>query len=181
MKGIILNIAEKFITVNYGEETFEEIIETCELETKDPFVGPGTYPDSDLIVIITKSCVKLSISVEEFLIRLGTFAFPYLAKKMPHFVEKYDHPKDFLKTIEATVHVEVKKIIKDSKPPSFQYFEPNKNELIITYYSERKLYPFMEGLIIGVAKYFNSPIQQSHKIYIENKLEYADFHLKFDK
>ena len=179
MKGIIFNLTEKFITKKYGGDVLNEIISNCELENKDPYVGPGTYSDSDLIEIISKSCDRLSVSIDTFLINLGTFAFPELAKKMPQFVEPYDHPKSFLKTIHDTVHVEVKKVMKDARPPNFQYAEPAENELIITYYSERKLYAFMEGLIKGVAVYFETKIDQSKKIYSSNGTEYCDFHLKF--
>lgn len=179
MKGIIFNLTESFIVTKYGEDIFDEIIDDCELVTKDPFVGPGTYPDKDLFEIIGKSTGRLKMPVEEFLRQLGVYVFPYLAKMLPTLVDSYTHPKDFLKTIHETVHVEVMKVVKNAEPPNFSYEEPSKDELIITYFSKRKLYPFMEGLITGVAVYFNSPIEQSHTIYVKESLEYCDFHLKF--
>ena len=42
MKGIIFNIAESFIVENHGEDVFDDIIANCQLETKEPYVGPGT-------------------------------------------------------------------------------------------------------------------------------------------
>lgn len=179
MKGIIFNITENFIMEHYGEDTFDEIIEKCELETKEPFVGPGTYPSSDLVEIVAKSSEILTIDQAEFLKKLGVFAFASLAGRYPNFVTPYKHPKAFLKTIDGIIHVEVKKLYQDAKPPTFQYSEPNEDELIITYYSKRKLYSLMEGLIIGVADHFKSPIDQTHNVYSNNGAEYCDFHLKF--
>jgi hypothetical protein len=54
MKGIIFNILEDFTNEKFGEDEFDFIVEKSILETTDPFVGPGTYPDSDLFKIVTK-------------------------------------------------------------------------------------------------------------------------------
>jgi hypothetical protein len=37
----------------------------------------------------------------------------------------------------------------------------------------------MEGLINGVAKYFQVRISQENKIYIKDGSEFCDYHLKF--
>jgi len=181
MKGIIFNIAEGFITEKYGEHMLEDIIANCKLQTKEPFVAPGTYPDSDLMEIVVKSADKLDMTANEFLKKLGNYTFGQLAERYPNFVSEYDHPKDFLKTVETVIHVEVRKLYQDTKLPSFQYTEPSEKELIITYYSERKLYALMEGLIDGVADYFRVAIDQSHNIYQKDGAEYCDFHLTFAK
>ena len=179
MKGIIFNIAEGFITDSYGEDTFDDIIANCNLETTEPFVAPGTYPDSDLIEIVVKSSEKLDITVDEFLKKLGHYTFGKLAARLPNFVEPHTHPKDFLKTVENVIHVEVRKLYQGSQLPTFQYAEPSENELIITYFSERKLYALMEGLIDGVAEHFGVATEQSNKIYEKDGAELCDFHLKF--
>ena len=59
-----------------------------------------------------------------------------------------------LKTVDGVIHVEVRKLYDDTYLPVFQYQEPAEDQLIITYYSKRKLYPFMEGLIEGVSLHF---------------------------
>ena len=64
MKGIIINITENFITDNYGEEIFDQIMSSCNLKTEDPFVSPGTYPDSDLFEIVVNASKKLEITIE---------------------------------------------------------------------------------------------------------------------
>lgn len=181
MKGIIFNIAEGFITDTFGEDSLEDIIANSDLETTEPFVGPGTYPDSDLIEIVKKSSEKFDMTVDEFMKELGCYTFDKLAERFPNFVEPYNHPKPFLKTVENVIHVEVRKLYQDTRLPTFQYAEPSDKELIITYYSERKFYALMEGLIEGVADYFGVPIEQSHKIYENNGKELCDFHLKFAK
>ena len=63
--------------------------------------------------------------------------------------------------------------------PTFTYQEPAENELIIVYYSERKLYALMEGLIDGVADYFKETIVQKHRIMKQDEHEVCEFHLQF--
>ena len=180
MKGIIFNIAESFLIDTFGEKTMNEIIDNCNLITKDPFVAPGTYPDNDLVEILVQTTKKVDITMDNLLKDLGRYSFFKLAERHPGFLEPYSSPKAFLLTVEDVIHVEVKKLYSNSHLPTFQYDEPSDNELIITYFSKRKLYSFMEGLIDGVSAYFNNPIHQTHKIYQKNGDEFCDFYLKFE-
>lgn len=181
MKGIIFNITENFINDNYGEDIYDEIIESCNLITTEPIIAPGIYPFKDLDEIFIQSSKKLKLSKEELMKKIGHYTFSKLAEKYPNFVTPFNHPKEFLKTVECIIHVEVRKLYPKSELPSFQYSEPSEYELIITYYSERKLYQFMEGLINGVSEYFGIPIKQTQKIYIREGIEFCDFHLIFGK
>ena len=77
--------------------------------------------------------------------------------------------------------MEVRKLYQDSQLPVFQYSDPSKDELIITYFSKRKLYPFLEGMINGVSDFFKVGIIQTHKIYEKDGVELCDYYLKFDR
>lgn len=163
MKGIIFNITEAFLAENFGEDVCSEIMDSCPFLTKDPFVSPGTYPDEDLILLVNKASEKLKISIPAIQKNLGHFAFFKLIAAYPHFIEPFHHPKKFLLTVESVIHVEVRKLYRDSYLPTFSYVDPAPDRLIITYHSRRKLYSLMEGLIDGVGEYFNVPIKQTKK------------------
>lgn len=179
MKGIIFNITEGFIIKKYGEEQLDLILSHCTLITKEPYVAPGTYPDEDLMEIVSKASKCLEISPDDFLVSLGRYSFSQLASRYSNFLTGFDNAKDFLKTIESVVHVEIQKLYTDAYLPTFQYKEPSENKLIITYYSKRKLYPLMQGLISGVGDHFNTSIKQRHIIYEKDGKEYCDFFLEF--
>ena len=179
MKGIIFNITENFITETYGEDTLDEITAKCQLITKEPFVAPGTYPDEDLLEIVGKSCDHLNENLPTFLRKLGKYAFFQLAGAYPAFVKGFSHPKDFLKTVDSIIHVEIRKLYRDSYLPEFVYQEPDPSTLIISYYSKRKLYDLMEGLIEGVGEYFNHHIAQSRELKTVEDREICDYYLTF--
>lgn len=179
MKGIIFNIAESFIVENHGEDVFDDIIANCQLETKEPYVGPGTYSDNDMLEILRVATDKLGVETTTILRLLGQYTFGQLASRYPNFVTHHTNPKTFLMTVDGIIHVEVRKLYQGTQLPVFQYHDTAEDQLTITYYSKRKLYTFMEGLIQGVADHFKVQIDQTHEIFEKEGEEFCDFHLKF--
>jgi hypothetical protein len=177
MKGVVFNLLEQFITRNLGDEKYEEILAESQLKTKEPFVGPGTYPDEDLVAIVERTAGQMGVSLPEVLHAFGRFCFPELAERFPLFIEPYNHPKPFLKTIDSIIHMEVKKLLIDAQPPRFTYEEPATDSLVIKYSSRRKLCHFMEGLIDGVADFYKSPNRYGHKSCMLDGDEVCELHL----
>ena len=179
MKGVVFNLLEEYIEENLGEGTYEEILGECTLTTKEPFVGPGTYPDEDLMAIVAETIKMAGIPLPEALRSFGRFCFCKLSEKYPDFVSPYTHPKPFLKSVESIVHVEVKKLYADANPPDFAYIDSASDRLVIQYRSKRRLCQFMEGLIDGVAGHYQSPIKQEQRICMLNGDEFCEFNLIF--
>ncbi|MFH1454604.1 MAG: heme NO-binding domain-containing protein [Armatimonadota bacterium] len=158
MKGIIFNLLEDFAVEAAGEEKFEEILSKCNLKTKEPFVGPGSYPDGDLSEIVDKASKLLGIEKLELIRKFGRFAFAGLAEKFPVFVEgKTAH--EFIKSINDIHFIEVKKLYEDANPPRFEYEEISPDKMILYYRSERKLCPLIMGIIEGISDYYKTPIE----------------------
>ena len=179
MKGIIFNLLEQFITENFGEKKYKQILKSCDLSTTDPFVAPGTYSDEDLTKIATEASSELNIALPDIFKSFGKFCFPKLAEKLPQFTKPFNHPKDFLMTVDNIIHSEVRKLYKHAYTPKFIYINTSPNTLTITYFSKRKMHDFMEGLIDGVGEFFKIPIKQTHKTYQKNGEEFCDFELIF--
>lgn len=178
MKGVVFNLLEEFITQNFGAQTYEEIMARCPLHTKDPFIGPGTYPDADLIAIVGKTCEKLGVTVPEALHRFGKFSFPHLAAKVPSFLNGHTHPKTFLKTIDAVIHVEVRKLFKGAVTPKIGFIEEG-DTFTMTYQSERKVCAFFAGLVEGAGHHFDQPIAWTETACMLEGAPACTFDLKF--
>jgi len=179
MKGVVFNLLEAYIEENLGEGKYEEILDECTLMTKEPFVGPGTYPDQDLMAIVAETIKVAGVPLSEALRSFGRFCFHKLSVQYPGFVSPHSHPKPFLKSVESIIHVEVKKLYEDARPPGFTYMDPASNRLIIQYRSERRLCQFMEGLIDGVAAYYQSPVQYKQRTCVLDGDEVCEFDLTF--
>lgn len=181
MKGVVFNLLESFIVEGWGEETYEEVLAMCPLKTKEPFVGPGTYPDSDLFTIATKAAEKLGLPLTDALRAFGKFSFPALAAKYPAFLEGHSNSKSFLQSVENVIHVEVKKLYPKAVTPSFTYEDPGDDQLVIHYVSERKLCHFMEGMLESVASHFNEKVEYTQAACLHEGASACEFRLRFSK
>ncbi|MFQ5464333.1 MAG: heme NO-binding domain-containing protein [Thermodesulfobacteriota bacterium] len=179
MKGIIFNLLERFIVENLGEEKYEEILSHCTLKTKEPFVGPGSYPDEDLMAIVARAVETMGITLPEALRAFGRFCLPKFAERFPEFMTPYDHPKEFLMTVDSVIHVEVEKLYPDAQTPSLVYEDPAPDRLVIRYESRRKLCHLFEGLIDGVADYYGSPIEYGQRTCMLEGARACEFELAF--
>ena len=83
MKGVIFNMLEEFTVETFGEETFEDVLDEAELITTEPFVGPGTYPDEDLIALVTTLIKKVDMPLPDAVRAFGHWLFPRLAERIP--------------------------------------------------------------------------------------------------
>lgn len=179
MKGIIFNIFEQFICENWSVETYEAVFARCPLKTKEPYVGPLSYPDSDLAVILSKTCEMLDIELDEGLKRFGAFAFEKLQAKYPELVSEHAGARNFLMTIDSVIHTEIKKLYPDAQTPRFTYLDLSDTQLVMNYQSKRQMCALVEGLIQGVAKHFNTEIQCEHTKCIKRGDELCEFDLRF--
>ena len=179
MKGIIFNILEDFIVEVMGPDAYDSIVSECPLITRDPFIGPGTYPDEDLVAIIVKVADRMQQPVPALLKMFGRYAFPKLAAKFPNFIEAYSHPKPFLKTIDWFHVTEVKKLYEDASPPRFYYTEPSEDRLVMIYWSPRKLCPMIEGILEAVSEHFKTPVLFTHTRCMHRGDAECEFQISF--
>lgn len=158
MKGVVFTFFEEFVIEKWGEDFFDEVLDACTLKTTEPFVGPGTYPDEDLIEIVSRTVELADVPLPHALEAFGERLFGQLAGAFPKFVEAHRHPKPFLLSVHDIIHVEVRKLWPDAETPSFHYLDTHPNLLTIDYDSKRQLCRVMGGLLNGVAEHFSTPI-----------------------
>jgi hypothetical protein len=159
MKGIVFNILEDFIDENFGDNTFDTLVELVLPELDEPFVGPGTYSDEQLMAIVGKAIEVKKLELDPTLRAFGAFMFTKLASKYPGFVDPHDNPKDFIKTIHDIIHVEVRKLFPEAITPVFIYSNETENSLTLKYVSKRNLFALAEGLMDGSGAYYNKPFK----------------------
>lgn len=161
MKGQIFVILEHFIVDNYGRDAYEKFFEKVhtQLVTKEPFVGPGTYPDQDMLTLVGAVVNDFGIKLEDALEGFGRYAFSHLASGIPDIMSKFKDPLELLMSLESIVHTEVRKFYRDSSPPSFSAVRHSKGRITLTYKSGRQLFPLVIGLVRGCGDYFNRSLE----------------------
>ena len=158
MKGAIFKLLEDFVDSTYGPDAFEDLVDATELQTTEPFVGPGNYPATDLLALVGTAVETHRIEVDTLLRAFGRHAFPALAGSVPTLLEGLDTPHDFLLNLESVVHTEVRKLDPDASPARFTAIERGPGELELTYESPFGLFSLVEGLLDGVGDWFDVPV-----------------------
>lgn len=179
MKGAIFKHFEAFVSDNWGVEVYEEILDGLDLLTEGPFLGPGSYPDEDLLSIVGATIQKLGIPLPDALRVFGKYLFPKLAGDAPQFVEGQSDLKQFLMTVDGVIHVEVKKLFPDAYLPRLLYEDTADDQLTVHYQSKRQFCQLFVGLVEGAAERFSTPIAWDETACSHTGSEQCTFEFRF--
>lgn len=162
MKGSIFKLFEHYVDATYGPDSFDTLLDTTELETAEPFVGPGDYPATDLVALVTTACGTHQVELADLLRGFGRHAFPMLAESVPSLLEGLDTPRKFLTSLESVIHTEVRKLDPNANPAQFSIPNPDDEVIRFRYQSDLGLFPLVEGFLDGLAAWYGEPVE--HRI-----------------
>ena len=73
------------------------------------------------------------------------------------YYDKFKNAKQFILGMDKTHEIVTRNIL-NARPPRFTFEEVDENTIIVNYISTRGMIDFYAGLVKGVGKYFNTPI-----------------------
>ncbi len=158
MKGVIFKLFEDFVTTAHGADAFDDLLDSTELQTVGPIVGPGTYPAADLLALVGAAVTAFQQPVDELLQAFGRHAFPALARSVPELLVGLDDPHSFLMSLESVIHTEVRKLDHEANPARFVATEVAGDELLLGYESRFGLFPLVEGFLDGLGDWYDAPL-----------------------
>ena len=179
MKGIIFTTFEQFVRERLGEEFLDELLERSELKTTEAFVAPGTYPDEDLVTLVVNAAELAGLEVPEALHAFGSFAFPKLALCLGDLKSRYRDPEDLLAHVDDIIHVEVRKLWPEATTPRILIRPSLEGELEVRYDSTRSLCAVFEGLVEGLAGFYETTVECEHLHCTHDGAKYCDFAIRF--
>lgn len=162
MKGVVFNLLESFVVERFGHEALEQILDECRFETSEPFVGPGTYPDTDLLTFASTAARHAGLDLETAEREFGRFCFPRLLALHGDFA-RYQDSRSLLRELDSVVHVEVRKLMRGARTPQFTVRDTGPNALSLEYRSTRRMCAFLEGLLAGMAEHFHETLSVRHE------------------
>lgn len=119
MKGIIFNLLEEKVRNEYGEETWEEILDAA--GTEGAYTSLGSYPDDELGRLVHAASGRLGIPGDGVVRWFGRKALPLLAEKYADFFQPHTSTLPFLLTLNDVIHPEVRKIYPGAEVPEFDF------------------------------------------------------------
>lgn len=177
MKGIVFNLLEEAVTAEFGEATWDRLLDDAGLD--GAYTSLGSYDDAEVFRLVEVASRALNIPPQDVLRWFGRRAMPILVQRFPAFFGPHTSARSFLLTLNNLIHPEVRKLYPGATPPVFDFDTSNNDELVIGYNSQRKLCALAEGFMQGAAGHFGeqADIRQSQCMH-----EHADkcvFHVRF--
>ncbi len=156
MKGIVFNLLQDAVSSEYGEATWDSLLEAAGLD--GAYTALGTYPDAEAFKLVGVASSALDVTPDAVLRWFGRSAIPLLAKTYPVFFDEHAATRPFLLTLNDIIHPEVRKLYPGADVPTFDFEDQTDGPLSIGYWSARKMCAFAEGLIEGAADHFGDAV-----------------------
>ncbi|MCA6362157.1 MAG: heme NO-binding domain-containing protein [Bacteroidetes bacterium] len=157
MKGLIFTEFLEMVEKRFGIKTVDIIVSQPNIES-DSYTSVGSYPHGQMVNLVVNLSKHTGIPVEELLKVYGRYLFGRLAAQYPEMIVGITDPLSFLEKIETHIHVEVKKLYPESRPPALQPQRISEQQIKLTYQSHRGMADVAEGLILGCGDYYQTSL-----------------------
>lgn len=174
MKGIVFVALADMIQEKYGHRTWNEIIAGSKVESQGVYTTAETYKDEEATKILDTICKKLNADSEEVLNKFGIYLIKYFQKRYPYFFEDKSY-EEFMKSVDAIIHQEIKKLSPNAHPPKIHFVSLSNNKFKLHYSSKRRLCALARGLTLGAADIYGSEITIEHTNCMHNGNKDCEF------
>ncbi|NRA31371.1 MAG: heme NO-binding domain-containing protein [Parvularculaceae bacterium] len=146
-----------FVEDHYGEEVADEALSTEGLSTDGAYTTVGYYPTDDLVKMVITTSNSTDVEVPVLIQRFGFDLFSKLADGHADMMQDFTNPIDLLASIESVIHVNVRRLYKDTELPRFDVIERQGDEhLTLAYSSTRPFADLAHGLVHGCLNHFGA-------------------------
>lgn len=160
MKGMVFNLLQSVICSEFGETSWDELLDAAGLE--GAYTSLGNYPDAELGRLVAASATRLELPPEEVLRWFGRKAMPILATRYMVFFSPHSNTRSFLLTLNDIIHPEVNKLYPGAITPVFDFDTSSDKVLLMAYRSQRQLCALAHGFVEGAADHFHESAEVDH-------------------
>ena len=161
MKGAVFTILQEMVETQMGFEMWDSLIEECDLPSEGIYTSAATYDDEEIFVLVGKMVEKTNIPANELLDTFGHYLFGKLHASLPASVQLPDNFFDYMEKVDSVIHVEVKKLDRNAETPEVIVESRNDKQMVLRYFSAKKLCHLAIGLLKGAADHFGETITVS--------------------
>lgn len=158
MKGIIFTEFLELVEDKFGLAVLDQVLE----QAKDSgvYTSVGSYDHQALVKLIVELSQVTGIDANELQRVFGASVFQSLYRTVPASanLSQVNGCFAFIRHVEDYIHVEVKKLYPDAKPPKFEFIDESSTAVTFDYQSARCMPHVCLGLLQGCADYFGEKI-----------------------
>lgn len=161
MKGIIFVALSEMIQESHGHKLWNQVVQNGQLESEGVYTSASIYNDSEVVQLLSTLSKIFNEDINKLEVFFGRYLFNFFRKKYPDLFVSLSY-KDFLKTLDANIHFEIKKMNPDATPPRMSVLEINEKEIEVIYKSKRKMCRLAEGLLVAAGEMFGEVVTVHH-------------------
>ncbi len=179
MYGLVNKAIEQMVCINHGKSTWEQIKAEAGVDATG-FISNEPYPDDVTYRLVAAASKTLQAPAEDILKAFGEHWVLHTALESygPMMRATGNNLRDFLIRL-PHLHTRVELIYPELKPPQFACHEVGESELNLHYWTTRPpgLEPFVEGLVHGLGKMFDTPVRVELLQQRDENNDYSVFHV----
>jgi hypothetical protein len=160
MKGTITKCLSAWVTKKYGADLWREVLRDGNAGDQALLVTMAVSDIDDALALrlFVAAGRVLNLSDEAVADGFGEYwTCTYAPTLYRSTMRRFTNARELLLGLDH-VHVEVTAMMTNARPPRFDYRWEGESVLIVTYKSARNLLPLYMGLVRGVGKHFNEPL-----------------------
>jgi len=154
MHGSIFVLLKRFIERKYDYSTWVKLLEATGINGV-VYTMHDLYPTHELFAILNKASDTTGIAVYELMEEFGEFLVPDLLLVYNKYINPVWRTYDMLLNTETSMHGAVKKQDSRTNPPMLLVTKKGNRQLIVDYYSKRRMSGVAIGIIKGIARHYN--------------------------
>jgi hypothetical protein len=176
MKGTITKCLAELVKKEFGPERWDAIVQDAKVDAAT--VSLLTLPVSDVDDevagrLFESTCRVLGVSLEQAADAFGEYwCCTYAPHVYPETMNKFKDAREAILALDQ-VHVRVTSMMKNARPPRFDYRWIDDDTLDVTYRSHRKLIQIYIGLARGVGAYFGEALTVRQVAADRVRIEFA--------
>lgn len=153
MKGVIFNLFEQVVDKEFGEETWDTLLDRTDVA--GAYTSVGSYPHEELLALVGAASEMTGREPDDLVRWFGRESMPLLYERYPVFFDSHKGTHSFLLTLNDVIHPEVRKLFPGAYAPTFDVADDQRGNVVsLSYESHRGLCMFAVGLIEGAANHF---------------------------
>lgn len=102
MKGIVFNLLEEIVVAQYGEDTWDDLLDDAGLD--GAYTSLGNYVDEDLMRLVAAASARLELPADEVVRWFGRNATPIFKRQYPDLFAPHDSTWPFVLTLNEIIH-----------------------------------------------------------------------------
>lgn len=176
MKGTVVSTWIRTCRDLYGNDTINKCLRHVNWPEDIVFTPLEDVEDKKIFKFIDIIANTVGVSSNDLWKVIGENNLNKFAEDYPVFFKRISLYK-FLDSLNF-IHSIIMKKIRGAKPPKMHLEYVTENSINFTYRSERELFDYFLGLLMGSAKFFNEKIEVNE---VERKKGELKVHIKFEK